>query len=99
MIDRDTARTVILDLMEECALEVAGVIAAHRFDDEAIWKLMRGLDGIRKRTLQRMDESTGDEPEREETCGTAHPAVEEFLVHLQRDRRRGLRPVAEPRRA
>ena len=91
MIDRDEARTILLDVMEESALEVASVIAAHRFDDQAVWKLMHGLDAVRRRGLDRLDESAGGARDPEEPRSTAHPAIEEYLVRLQKDRRRHAR--------
>ena len=88
MIDRDEARTILLDVMEESALEVASVIAAHRFDDQAVWKLMHGMDAVRRRGLDRLDRFAGGARDPEEPRSTAHPAIEEYLVRLQKDRRR-----------
>jgi hypothetical protein len=89
MIDRQEAREILLDLLEEIALLVGGILAVHRVDDDMVWKLMSGMDRLRRRGLGRLNEAAGEEPLEPEVPGpTTHPAVEEFLIHIQRDRKR-----------
>ena len=89
MIDRNEAREILLDLMEESALVVAGILAVHKLHDDVVWKLMKGLDDLRRRSLARLDEASGEAPpDLEAPVPSSHPAVEEFLMHVQRDRRR-----------
>ena len=88
MISKEQAREIVLDAMEEEALLVAGIVTVHRLEDEVLWKLMRGLDTIRRRNLARIADAgePGPAPDAE-GCAGSHPAIEEFLVRLQRDRR------------
>ena len=89
VIEQEVAREIFLDAMEEGALAVAGVVMVHRIDDEALWKLMRGLDNVRRRNLARLGDAAGEAdcmPEIE-PGPSAHPAIEEFLVRLQRARK------------
>jgi hypothetical protein len=89
MIERREAREILLDLMEESALVVAGVLVVHKLHDDVVWKLMKGLDDARRGSLARLDEAAGEgQPNLEAPVPSAHPAVEEFLIHIQRDRRR-----------
>ncbi|MDH5528206.1 MAG: hypothetical protein OEY97_12975 [Nitrospirota bacterium] len=93
MLSTTEARTLVNDLFEQQALVVGGLLATHALDDDFVWRLMRSLDAIRTRTLRRL----GDGPEAggpeaggpdspEELTVHRHPAVEEFLSKLRRDR-------------
>ena len=80
------AREMILDLLEETALIVGGLVAVTDVPDEFVWRLMRSLDVIRHRALKPLAENGHqDDPESQaETSANPHPAIEEFLLKLHR---------------
>ena len=55
MIARSDAGKLILDLLEETALVIGGLVAVHHVEDDFIWRLARSLDVIRRRFLRRLE--------------------------------------------
>ncbi len=80
-------RKLVLDLLEEQALVIGGLIAVHDVEDEFVWRLFRSLDVIRRKALRRLNR-----PHRGRQAGRQadraprqpHPAAEEFLARLRR---------------
>jgi hypothetical protein len=86
MSEQDT-RKLILDLLEEEALVIGGLIAVHDVEDEFVWRLFRSLDVIRRKALRRLNRPHRRRPAGRETEGDPrqpHPAAEEFLARLRR---------------
>ena len=79
-------KSLILDLLEEEALMLAGLIAVHPVDDEFVWRLFTSLDVIRRRFLRRLEADHGERGENvevEQAGSRPHPAIEEFLARLR----------------
>ena len=87
MISTAEARALILDLFEEEALVIGGLVAIHEVEDDLVWRLIRNLDIIRVRTLRRLANCNPAGPERS-AAGRPnlkpHPAIEDFLLKLRR---------------
>jgi hypothetical protein len=75
MVSKEEFRDLIDDVFEEEALVFGGLVAIHDVDDEMVWRLMRNLDVIRRRTLGKLDDK---EPNLK-----PHPAIEEFLAKMR----------------
>ncbi len=88
MISKVEARDLVRDLFEEEALVIGGLVAVHDVGDEVVWKLMKSLDVIRCKILRRLDDTDGEEEPARRAKLDPHPAIEEFLIHLQRDAQR-----------
>ena len=82
------ARSLILELFEEEALVIGGLAAFYDVEDDLVWRLIRSLDTIRTRVLQRLGarESAGTN---RLASGRAdlkpHPAIQDFLLKLRRE--------------
>ena len=86
MTRESDSRSVIDDLCEEEALVLGGLVAVHDVEDDFVWRLMRGLDTIRGKVLQRIERqgpSTGGRGEGFNPALRPHPAIEEFLRKLR----------------
>jgi len=85
LIEKTEVRELILDLFEEEALAIGGLVAVHDVEDDLVWRLMRTLDVIRGRALRRLDDKVLDDeagpPPR--TAVKPHPAIENFLLSLR----------------
>lgn len=87
MINRTEARSLILGLFEEEALVIGGLVAVHKVDDDLVWRLMKNLDVILEKTLDRLEDQDAAEPPGQGDARShlkPHPAIEEFLVKLRR---------------
>ncbi len=87
MISKAEVRDLITDLFEEEALIIGGLVAVHKVDDDLVWRLVKGLDVIRGKTLRRLeDEESGDQagPQPHRANLKPHPAIEDFLLSLRR---------------
>ena len=87
MISEAEARELILDLFEEEALVIGGLVAIHEVEDDMVWRLVRNLDVICGKTLRRLDaknQPDGDGPLSREPKLQPHPAIEDFLQKLRR---------------
>ena len=82
MISNTEARSLINDLFEEEALVIGVMVAVHEIDDDLVWRLVKNLDVIRKRTLRRLEDQNPEEdeeiPERS-LSNKPHPAIDDFL--------------------
>ena len=85
--DKTEVRELINDLFEQQGLVIGGLVAVHKVDDDLVWRLIRNIDGIRRKFLRRLEEKTPDD----EGGGTSqrtelkpHPAIEEFLLSVRR---------------
>lgn len=76
------ARRLVVELLEEQALAIGGLIATHRVEDEFVWRLFRSLDASKRNTLRRVAESGGRRASSAAVDPLRHPAVEEFLLQL-----------------
>jgi hypothetical protein len=88
MITCADAEQLILDLFEEEALAIGGLVAIHDVADDLVWRLVKNLDVIRLKTLHRLKENSpgGD------GSGISghqdmkpHPAIEDFLIKIRRE--------------
>ena len=88
MIATDEVRRIIDDLFEEEALVLGGLVAVHGVDDDLVWRLVKNLDVIRGRFLQRIE--VRDTGEHEAAIPRhhlkPHPAIEDFLLSIRRAR-------------
>jgi len=85
MISRQHAQGLISDMFEEIALVVGGLESTRQLDDDLVWSLVRSLDGIRQKTLLRLDVGKKvdlDGPGVNETA-RPHPAVEDLLRKIR----------------
>jgi DNA-binding GntR family transcriptional regulator len=87
MPSRTEVRKLLIDLFEEQALVIGGLVAVQRPDDEFVHRLFKSLEVIRGRFLRRL----GDRPPGEggaaalrPTPVRPHPAIEQFLHSLRR---------------
>jgi hypothetical protein len=85
MMHETAVQQLICDLFEEEALVIGGLVSTHCPDDDFVWALVRSLDQIRQRSLDRLmnvpdtsasEDTTFADPSR------PHPAVEEFLRRI-----------------
>ena len=87
MISEAEARELILDLFEEEALVIGGLVAIHEVEDDMVWRLVRNLDVICGKTLRRLNakSQTDDNGARMKRPDLSpHPAIEDFLEKLRR---------------
>ena len=86
MITTADARALIDELFEQEGLIIGGLVALHDIEDEVIWRLMRSLDAIRRKTLRRLAEQGAaptDEVAADQVDLTPHPAIEHFLQSVR----------------
>jgi hypothetical protein len=87
MMSKAEVKTLILDLFREEALILGGLVAVHEVEDDMVWKLVRNLDAIRRKTLRRLEdndpESEGSVPPKRPNI-RPHPAIEQFLLGLRK---------------
>lgn len=87
MITKTEAKELINGVFEEEALLIGGLVAVHKVEDDLVWRLLRSLDAIRRKTMHRLEEKDPDDegkvPKKRPTF-KRHPAVEEFLLGLRR---------------
>ena len=81
MITKTEAKEIINGLFLEQALAIGGLVALHPTDDALVWGLIRNLDAIRGRMLQRIE---GPNEEMAALDLTPHPAIEDFILSLRR---------------
>jgi len=87
MISEAEARELIVDLFEEEALVLGGLVAVHEVEDDMVWRLVRNLDVICRKALRRLDAknpSHGKGTPMGQLDPKPHPAIEDFLQRLQR---------------
>lgn len=88
MISKQEVKELIADLFEQQALVIGGLVAIHKVEDDVVWRLIRNLDVIRRRTLRRLenkdpDDEGGGPPKRPNL--KPHPAIQDFLLSLRRE--------------
>lgn len=86
MLTKDEAKELILDLFEEEALIIGGLFAVHEVGDDLVWRLMKNLDVILGKALNRLgNQKAGESTKTEDRASVKpHPAIEEFLLKLRR---------------
>ena len=80
-------QSLMNEVFEDTALLLGGVVAVHHVDDEAIWRLARGLDHLRVRFLKQVAE-IDSRPTSRNSKGLGsqpHPAIEELLRRIRQD--------------
>ena len=85
MTAKTQVKELLMDLFEEEALIIGGLVATHKVEDGFVWDLMRGIDAIRRRFSPQLEKSK-DEDSEPEVKLKPHPAIEEFLLRLRRER-------------
>jgi hypothetical protein len=83
MFTSEEARELIDQIFEEEALALGGMVAIHEVGDDLVCRLVRNMDVIRGRVLERLDERSREEMGSKKGL-TPHPAIEEFLLTLRR---------------
>ena len=85
MLSKTEVEDLICDLFEEEALVIGGMIALHGMEDSMVWRLMRNIDEIRRKTLKRLEDRfpNVEGPSRDKPNKRLHPAVEEFLLRAK----------------
>ncbi len=86
-MDRQAVRDLVTELFEEEAILLGGIVAVHPVEDEIVWRLVRGLDGLRQRFLRRIEAA---EPARSGRATRGHrtephPAIERFLRSIREE--------------
>jgi hypothetical protein len=88
MMSKAETKNLILDLLEEEALVIGGLVAVHKIEDEVVWRLVKNLDVIHRKVLRRLDYKDpgqeGEGPPRRPNL-KPHPAIEDFLLSLRRE--------------
>jgi hypothetical protein len=81
-------RELVSDAFEEAGLVVGGLVAERCIEDDVVWSLVRSLDAIRERTLDRIDETARvqDSQSASPSGPRPHPAVEDFLQRVREGR-------------
>lgn len=86
MLSKTEVEDLICVLFEEEALVIGGMIAMHKMEDSMVWRLMRNLDEIRRKTMRRLEDRFPEKAETSERPDMRlHPAVEEFLLRVRDD--------------
>ena len=87
MLNREEVAKIVNEIFREEALFIGGILAVHGMNDDLVWKLIRNLDSIRRKSLRRLYkrcEESGD-------TGISsidvrpHPAIQEFLLKIRRE--------------
>ena len=87
VITKAETRGLIAEVFEETALVLGGLVAMHPVDDDFVWRLVRSLDGVRRKAVRRVNECDvrpWDDAAPAETHPRRHPAIEDFLLELRR---------------
>ena len=87
MISKAEVKDLILDLFEEEALVIGGLVAVHKIEDDVVWRLVKNIDVIRRKVLRRLEDKAPEEgdgsPPRRPNL-KPHPAIEDFLLSIRR---------------
>jgi hypothetical protein len=86
-MDRQAVREIVTEIFEEEALLLGGIVAVCPVEDEVVWRLVRGLDRLRRRVMQRIDDASPAAPaDRAQAAGAEpHPAIERFLREIREE--------------
>jgi hypothetical protein len=84
MFTNEAAKRLILDLFEEQALVIGGLVAVHEVDDDLVWRLMKNLDVIAGKAIDRLNDQKSEKNPDPPVSSKPHPAIEEFLLKLRR---------------
>jgi hypothetical protein len=87
MISKAEVKELILDLFEEEALVIGGLVAVHEVEDDLVWRFVRNLDVIRRKVLRRLEDKDLDDEGKMSPKSPnlkPHPAIEQFLLGLRR---------------
>jgi hypothetical protein len=85
MLSTQDARDLIVELLEEQALLIGGIVSTHSVDDRVVGRLMRGFDDINRRAFARLDEAESPPPiaTLPDPATTPHPSIEHYLRALR----------------
>lgn len=87
IISKREAADLVKALFREEALVIGGIVAVYDLDDEIVWRLMKNLDVIRRKTLCRIENKPTEDSNHRATRRLnlkPHPAIADFLVNLDR---------------
>lgn len=85
MKDTVRMRRLVNGLFEEQAMVLGGLVALRRVDDDLVWSVVHGLDGVRRRALRRVSAPRRGTSCRSERPLEPHPAIQDFLVRIRRE--------------
>ena len=88
-MNNQEVRSLLNDLFHDQALLIGGLQASDKMDENLIWILVQGMEDLRDESIKRIDQLTSSEYGREpmEEGGLCpHPAIEDFLAKIERDR-------------
>lgn len=89
VINEVDMRQVFDEMFEKMALMMGGLVAVGEVGDALAWKLIRALDATRRRAMRRLEErrtSKASVGGVRSVDVRPHPAIEEFLGRLRRER-------------
>ena len=87
MISKAEVKDLILDLFEEEALILGGLVAVHKIEDDVVWRLVKNIDVIRRKVLRRLEDKApedGDGGPLKRPNLKPHAAIQQFLLELRR---------------
>jgi hypothetical protein len=91
----EEVEAVVRGAFEEVALLIGGAAAGHRLADALVWSLLRRLERVRGRALDRLRrQRAGQVSTSEGGPVPVHPAVEAFLLRNRSAGARAAAPVA-----
>ncbi len=86
-MDRVTVQELLDGVFEAEGLLLGGVAAVHSLEDEAVARIVRGLEHIRGQAMRQLEEAA-----RRQCAGTRagavirpHPAIERFLRTIRKE--------------
>lgn len=83
-------RGLLDETIEDIAMVLDGILAAHDVGDDVVWQVMKHLDVSHSQALEKLEQSATLDPDigpRSRTTAKPHPAIEALLMKLKLKRR------------
>ncbi len=86
MLSTQECRRMLNGVFEEEALIIGGLAALHQPDDDFIWRLVKSLEAVRERALEKLNGKpvSGCDSSKAAVDLRPHPAVVEFLLNIRK---------------